>query len=124
MKNSVEERFFNKVERIPWCGCWLWLGYATKDGHGKFWYRAAMPTAHRVAWQLFKGPIPERMCVLHDCDIACCVNPDHLYIGTNKDNVRDRVIRGRSAPVNKERAPNAKLTQLQVDEIRAMSKSS
>lgn len=118
MRKTAVDRFLGKVERIPMSGCWVWLGFVTKDGHGKFFLRGVMPTAHRCSWMLFRGEIPSGMCVLHKCDVASCVNPDHLYLGTNDDNVRDRVVRGRSAPVDKENAPNSKLTQEKVDEIR------
>jgi hypothetical protein len=118
MRKSIEERFLDKVVMVPEAGCWLWMGYTTKDGHGKFWHLGAMPTAHRASWAIFNGPIPEGMQVLHKCDVACCVNPHHLYLGTNQDNVRDRVARGRSAPVDKENAPNAKLSPEAVAAIR------
>lgn len=55
--------------------------------------------AHRVAWEDAKGAIPDGLLVLHKCDIGCCVNPDHLYLGTHKDNAADRTERGRFAPV-------------------------
>jgi hypothetical protein len=56
--------------------------------------------AHRVAWQNAHGPIPEGKLVLHKCDVGCCINPEHLYLGDYKDNARDRVQRGRSAQVS------------------------
>lgn len=105
---------------VPEAGCWLWTGSTTEDGHGRAWFNGKQPPAHRVSWMMHKGPIPDGQQVLHKCDVACCVNPAHLYLGTDKDNVRDRVVRGRSAPVDHEHAPNAKLTQAQVDRIRAM----
>lgn len=120
MRKSLEERFTTYVEPVPFSGCWLWTGCVTDDGHGRFWVNGAQPPAHRASWRLHAGAIPDGAQVLHKCDVACCVNPNHLYLGTDADNARDRVMRGRSAPVDKENAPNAKLTQVQVDEMRLL----
>jgi hypothetical protein len=78
-------------------GCWLFTGRLMRGGHGSFFYDGTMRKAHRVSWQLHRGPIPAGLQVLHDCDVPCCVNPLHLYLGTNADNVADRVRRGRSS---------------------------
>ena len=76
------------IEIIPWSGCWLWLG-PTNRGYGSLWYSWIKSLAHRVSWELFRGPIPDGLYVLHKCDIKCCVNPDHLYVGTQADNIQD-----------------------------------
>ncbi len=92
---SPEERFLAKVEPEPMSGCWLWMGYRHYKGYGEFRFDGRQEKAHRVAWLLFRGPIPGDLHVLHVCDTPPCVRPDHLYLGTELDNARDREARGR-----------------------------
>lgn len=85
----------------PMSGCWLWLGHHNKSGHGKITIadgtkRGRKEYAHRVSWLLFRGPIPDGLHVLHDCDNPFCVNPDHLHLGTHADNMREASERGYS----------------------------
>lgn len=105
----VEENFWEKVSK----GCWVFKGHILNTGHGEH-YQGNGPnrfrmTAHRYAWTLLKGPIPEGMHVLHTCDVPNCVNPDHLYLGTDKENCRDKYLRDRN---------NTKLTREQARAIR------
>ena len=79
----------------PNSGCWLWTGFANSDGYGKFNVNGKIESAHRVAYREYRGPIQSGFCVLHSCDIACCVNPDHLRIGTDAENAADKVKRKR-----------------------------
>lgn len=72
--------------------CWFWGGALNNFGYGT----DGKHRAHRKAWELFNGPIPEGMSVLHKCDIRCCVNPEHLFLGTQVDNIRDMVAKGRN----------------------------
>ena len=88
------------------------LGYGVRRYHGKLWL------AHRVAWTEANGAIPTGLCVLHKCDNPPCINPEHLFLGTNLDNARDMVRKGRQANVRGERNPKAKLTEHQVKVIR------
>ena len=74
-----------------------------------------MHRVHRVAWALFRGPIPKGMCVLHYCDNRPCCNPDHLYLGTNANNTADMLARGRES--RGERSGQAKLTETQARDI-------
>lgn len=86
------EACFQKTET-----CWLWTGAkTTKDGYGVRYTKFGRRQAHRVAWELYRGPIPEGMLVLHHCDVRLCVNPAHLFIGTNDDNMADMVAKCRS----------------------------
>jgi hypothetical protein len=88
-----------RLDRIT--GCWLWLlvcfkdGF--KDGYGRIQFRKRSHKAHRIAFLVFIGDIPEGMCVLHHCDVPNCCNPDHLFLGTNEDNVAAMVAKGRQA---------------------------
>ncbi|MFQ5915553.1 MAG: HNH endonuclease [Nitrospinota bacterium] len=99
--------------------CWEWLRRRDKYGYGKTQGVLRRDDfAHRVAWELTYGPILPGTCVLHTCDNPSCVNPVHLFLGTQLDNVLDRVKKGRSA--NGERHSQAKLTASKVIEIRKL----
>ena len=114
MKRSVEERFWEKVDRTG--DCWLWTGCKIKDGYGRFGIRSyELELAHRVAWELTYGPIPEGKEVCHTCDNPPCVNPAHLFLADHKMNMRDMVVKARQS--KGEHRPNHKLTYTQVQEI-------
>ena len=88
------ERFWKKVSKSD--GCWLWTGSVTNSGYGQFFpMERKMVTAHRWAYMTFVAPIPEKMFVCHRCDTKRCVRPDHLFLGTHSDNMRDMVSKGR-----------------------------
>lgn len=117
----ASDRFWTKVDKSG--NCWEWTAYRDGLGYGFFRMTPAEPMwrAHRAAWTLVNGPIPEGMVVCHRCDNPPCVRIDHLFLGTNQDNVDDRVAKGRSSrqvPHFGEASPNAKLTAAQVYEIR------
>ncbi|WP_125921833.1 HNH endonuclease signature motif containing protein [Hymenobacter lapidarius] len=101
LRLSLEERFWTMVDKTE--GCWNWTGALNNAGYGMISDRAgAAPgsstakRAHRLSYKMLKGPIPEGGHVLHSCDNRKCVNPAHLSIGTNEDNIADRVGKGRS----------------------------
>jgi len=111
---SEERRFWAKVRKSD--GCWEWTAKRNRKGYGDVRYQRKMQGAHRVAWQLTYGPIPKRRLVCHHCDNPSCVRPDHLFLGTEKDNSDDCVRKGRNA--KGERTRRAKLIAAQVREIR------
>lgn len=107
----------------PNSGCWLWLDGVGATGYGYLRHRGKMWRAHRVSWILHRGEIPKDMGVLHKCDTPSCVNPDHLYLGTQKENSADRERKGRGVYVRGENVGNAKLTEAQVLAIRSDTRS-
>lgn len=90
-----EDRFWEKVDKTKE-GCWEWTS-AICDGYGVMWMGIKNPAmrAHRLSWQMHKGPIPEGMLVCHHCDNRKCVRPDHLFLGTDRDNMHDMIQKGR-----------------------------
>jgi len=100
----------------PNTGCWLWLGSLQKFGYGRIRVDGVEYAAHRFMWERARGSMPTEKCLLHKCDTPCCVNPDHMFIGTNYDNSRDALKKGRLKIG--ERHGMAKLTCIQVQEIR------
>jgi len=104
---------------VPESGCWLWTGGLLWNGYGAFKHQGHPRRAHRVSWELANGPIPEGMQVLHTCDVRSCVNPDHLFLGSQLANMHDMIRKGRKVASPGERNGMAKLTAAQAAEIRA-----
>lgn len=94
--------------------CWEWKASKHRDGYGNFRFGGRMDLAHRAAWTLERGTIPNELQVLHTCDNRSCVRPSHLWLGTNADNVRDKMKKGRHQQTAGAANPNAKLTAKQV----------
>ncbi len=90
----IEKFWANVWKQEGWC--WLWYGGVGVFGYGEIWNGARNMAAHRFAYQNLVGPIPEGLCVLHKCDVPQCVNPEHLFLGTKKDNTWDMILKGRS----------------------------
>jgi hypothetical protein len=94
---TFEERFHAKYEIDPNTECWVWTGMRKKLGYGRIKVVGARRylLAHRVSWELYYGVIPPGICVCHACDVPACVNPNHLFLGTVQDNIRDKINKGR-----------------------------
>ena len=88
--------FDDFYEPVTEAGCWLWMGSIDSKGYGGIKVDGKQMGAHRRSWVLANGPIPDRLHVLHKCDTPSCVNPSHLFLGTNYDNVQDMVRKGRA----------------------------
>lgn len=94
--NTIRERFNAKWQPHPRRGCWMWTGARSQGIYGSLTVNDRTVQAHRVSWELNNGLIPENAHVLHRCDTPACVNPDHLFLGTHTDNMRDRKAKGRA----------------------------
>lgn len=136
---TLQERFSDKFIPEPNSGCWLWTAAATKQGYGVFNMDGSGIGAHRASWIMENGDIPDGLCVCHKCDVPSCVNPEHLFLGTYKENTQDMIRKGRRVepdPTNRMRGEywrnahagtlptgenhhSAKLTEHDVRDIRA-----
>lgn len=114
----MTKRFESKVTLIPFSDCHYWVAATNKFGYGKFGVGNKWVLAHRFSFESNKGQIPEDKYVLHTCDNPSCVNPDHLYLGSYKDNANDRESRQRGNHVQGVNHGRNVLTPLQVYEIR------
>ena len=93
--SSIQKRFWDKVNKDG--DCWLWTAGKNGDGYGYFAIaHRQMLRASRYSWEITSGPIPSGLFVLHKCDVKLCVKPDHLFLGTAKDNAVDCVTKGRN----------------------------
>lgn len=115
------ERFWRWLDKRQ-DGCWIYTGNKDADGYGRLVRGGKWVRAHRYAYALTKGPIPDGMMVCHTCDNRPCCNPAHLFVGTATDNNRDREAKGRGCKrrewLHGERSPMSKLTNAQRLEIR------
>lgn len=113
-----KDRIERRVDRLTRPGCWLWTGAIDGAGYGAIKDKGRQFAAHRAAFAAFVGSIPDGAFVCHRCDVKACVNPDHLFLGTALDNMRDKVAKGRHVASSGERNGSAKLSVDKVARIR------
>lgn len=129
-QKPLADRFWPKVDKTPGLGpdgdCWEWRAYVHPTGYGQVGMssqRGDTMHTHRASWILAHGDIPEGLLVLHKCDNRLCVNPDHLWLGTHKDNTQDMLTKGRRRPAEAcargEAVTISKLTEDLVRQMRA-----
>lgn len=97
-RGNPRKQLEDNIAKNPVTGCWLWQGSYFPTGYGQFnnkMLQKSPTTSHRASWEIHNGRIPDGLMVLHKCDDRRCVNPEHLYLGTNQDNMIDRSKRGR-----------------------------
>lgn len=99
-KREAVTRFWSKVDRRESADCWNWTGGKNGGGYGSLTVKGERILAHRFVWEITHGPIPDGLLCLHKCDRPPCVNPNHLYIGTHEDNMRDKMERYRKPDEN------------------------
>jgi hypothetical protein len=101
----LADRFWRKVKKGAPDECWPWTAYLAPRGYGMMTYAHKTKRSHRWAWELTNGPIPDGVYVCHTCDNPRCCNPTHLWLGTQFDNMRDMVAKGRGASQKKSGCP-------------------
>jgi hypothetical protein len=116
-QDEIAREFVERAVPVPESGCWLWSGNTTRHGYGVL----AGKYMHRYAYRVAHGAIPEGAHVLHKCDVPCCVNPDHIFLGSQADNNADKVAKGRAkgGSMKGDAHPMHKLTAEEVAEIRS-----
>jgi hypothetical protein len=120
------------IDRIELAGpdeCWLWKGAKTGLGYGNVCEtidgKKRWRGAHKLMYELTKGPVPPGKCVCHSCDVRLCCNPAHLWVGSHRDNTRDMMTKGRQRMLGTrgEQSGNSKLTEAQVREILSIGRT-
>lgn len=120
IKDNDKLRFWSKVKKTK--KCWNFLAAFTRDGYGQLGIDGSMRRAHRISWILKHGKIPKGKYVLHTCDNRKCVNPKHLFIGNQKDNMVDMMNKGRNADTSGENNGRHRLDKNAIKVIKILYK--
>lgn len=117
---ETDQRYENRIDRSDPDGCHPWTDFRNKGGYGRFSVSGRMTLAHRYGWEQLHGPIPPGMKVCHSCDNPPCQNPQHWFLGTQIENIRDREQKGRGGNHRGEQNGRSKLSSTEVAELRRL----
>lgn len=117
--DTIENRLIRRSFESE-SGCYIWEGSRDSGGYGTIFMEGKIVKVHRASWVVHKGSIPEDVNVLHSCDTPACWNPDHLFLGTQQDNIADMYNKGRQPNISGANNPNTKLTEFDIIEILAL----
>jgi len=119
---SIVNKLLSRIEKNPKTECWDYTRYKDKDGYGSLRYKGQMIRTHRLSYLLFIGKYDNKLLICHHCDNPSCINPKHLFIGTVRDNTLDMISKNRHARASAnhegEKNPNAKLSLVNIEDIR------
>lgn len=97
---TLDQKINDRISPEPMSGCWLWQGMVNDMGYAILVIGRRRFRVHRLMWEQQRGSIPDGLLVCHKCDVPCCVNPDHLFLGTQHDNIHDMIRKGRRVKAN------------------------
>ncbi len=108
---NADNRFWVKVNKSTLSGCWEWMAAKNRDGYGEFWMQGKLVRANRYSYERHIGPLKPGELALHRCDNPSCVNPEHLFAGSDKDNMQDMLKKDRKRGI-----------KLKVDQVREIKR--